>query len=61
MMHRLYRATLFATYQLTVTLGILVMPLALLFRQMGVSLPVHRLIEATGSAYEDAAETTVTS
>lgn len=45
---------LFALYQLTVALGILMMPLALLARRAGVNLPVGRLIDRVGHAYERA-------
>ena len=51
---RAHRATLFALYQLTIALGIVVMPVALLARQAGLTVPVHRLIETVGTAYEDA-------
>jgi hypothetical protein len=49
-------AGLLALYQLTVALGILLMPIALLARRAGVPLPMGRLVEAVGTAYEDAAE-----
>nr|WP_309473048.1 hypothetical protein [Halopelagius longus] len=35
-------------------LGILMMPVALFARRLGVSLPVGRLVEAAGTAYERA-------
>jgi hypothetical protein len=46
------RATLFALYQFSIVLGILLLPLALLARRAGVALPVHRLIERLGDAYQ---------
>lgn len=49
-----YRKTLFALYQLTVAVGILLLPLAVATRKLGVSLPLHRLVESLGDAYEGA-------
>jgi len=48
------RATLFALYQTSVVLGILLLPLALLARRGGVTLPVGRLVARLGRAYENA-------
>jgi hypothetical protein len=58
MSHPLHRGTTFVLYQLTLALGILMMPVALFARQLGVRLPVNRLVEAAGAAYERAEETT---
>jgi hypothetical protein len=49
------RLALFALYQTTVALGILLLPVALLARRAGISLPVGRAVETLGDAYEDAA------
>lgn len=49
---RLYRTTLFALYQLTLLAGIALMPLALVARQVGLPLPVHRLVTRLGDAYD---------
>jgi len=49
---RAHRAAMFALYQLTILFGILVMPIALLTRQAGVSVPVHRIIGRMEAAYE---------
>ena len=49
------RATLLVLYQFSILLGILVFPLALAARHAGVPLPMHRVIERLGSAYENAA------
>lgn len=49
-----YRFTVFALYQITVALGIVLLPLALVVRQAGVTLPVGRLIGAAERAYENA-------
>jgi len=44
--------TLFALYQLTVLVGIALLPVALVARRAGIPLPIHRLIERLGAAYE---------
>lgn len=54
MKSRVHHATMFALYQLCIVIGIIAMPLAIAARQMGVNLPVHRLIEVVGGAYENA-------
>jgi len=54
MIHSLQRHSLFALYQLTVALGILLMPAALLARRAGVRLPYGRIIESVAEAYEQA-------
>ncbi|MDG5820404.1 hypothetical protein [Natronococcus sp. A-GB7] len=53
MKSRVYHATLFALYQLCIVVGILAMPLAMATRQVGYTLPLHRLIESVGEAYDD--------
>jgi hypothetical protein len=55
MIHGLRRISLFALYQIVVFLGIVLMPVALAASRLGVSLPVGRLVESVGSAYEDVA------
>ncbi|AGB37302.1 hypothetical protein [Natronococcus occultus] len=50
---RVHHATLFALYQLSIVVGILMMPLAMATRQAGYTLPIHRLIETVGEAYDD--------
>lgn len=54
---RLYRASLFVLYQLTLLVGIAMMPLALAARQVGLRLPVHRVIKWLGDAYDRASNT----
>lgn len=49
-----YRGLLLALYQMSILTGILLFPVALLARQAGVRLPVDRLIQHLGAAYEDA-------
>lgn len=56
MIARLYRTTLFALYQSSVAIGILLLPVALLAKQAGLTLPLHRLIASLETAYEDAAD-----
>ncbi|MFC3958239.1 hypothetical protein [Halovivax cerinus] len=50
---RAHRALVFTLYQLTILFGILLMPFALLTRQVGVSVPIRRLIVRAESAYEN--------
>ena len=52
MFHAMHRTATFALYQLTLALGILLMPVALLARRVGVRLPVDRIVDAAGAAYE---------
>ena len=54
MASRLYRATVFALYQCSLLLGILLMPFALVAGRVGLTLPVHRLVTRLGDAYERA-------
>lgn len=50
---RVRRTALFAAYQLSVMLGIMLMPLALLLRRsVGVALPVRRVLDPVRRAYE---------
>ncbi|NHN58412.1 MULTISPECIES: hypothetical protein [Halorussus] len=49
---RLHRATLFALYQLSVAASIMLLPLAVLTRQVGLTLPAHRLVKRLEQAYE---------
>lgn len=51
---RLHRATLFALYQLSVAVSILLLPLAILTRQVGVTLPAHRVVNRLERAYDAA-------
>lgn len=51
---RLHRASLFVLYQLALLLGIVLMPVALVARQLGLRLPVHRVVTRVGEAYDDA-------
>ncbi|MFB6301710.1 MAG: hypothetical protein ABEH78_02440 [Haloferacaceae archaeon] len=52
-MHGAVRRTgLLALYQLTVTFGIVLMPVALLVRRAGINLPIRQLVERLGAAYD---------
>lgn len=55
MASRPYTAVLFVLYQLSLLAGILLFPLAVLTRQFGFELPIHRVVSRLGSAYEQAA------
>ncbi|MEZ3143358.1 hypothetical protein [Halobaculum sp. MBLA0143] len=46
------RATAFTLHQVTVLLGIVTLPLALLARRAGVVLPVGRLVEWANETYD---------
>lgn len=50
-----YRATLLALYQFSILVGILLFPLALAARRAGLPMPMDRVIERLGAAYENAA------
>ncbi len=52
MITRLYHLTLFALYQTTVAVGLLMLPLALAMKRIGFTLPLHRLIGRMERAYE---------
>ena len=54
MIDRAHRATLFALYQLSIALGILMLPVAMGANRLGLRLPVHRLVDGLGSRYEAA-------
>ncbi|WP_202614565.1 hypothetical protein [Halostella litorea] len=56
MIQRVYRGTLLALYQISLAVGILLMPLALVANRAGVTLPIHRLIDRLDSAYEGVKE-----
>lgn len=51
MIDRLTKLTLGATYQMTLVLGIAMLPVAVVARQAGITLPIHRLIQRTEAAY----------
>ncbi len=49
----LNRAIVFALYQLTLFAGILLLPLAVAMRKVGVTLPAHRAVARLGDTYEE--------
>jgi hypothetical protein len=49
------RAVAFVLYQLTLVLGIALMPVAMVTRRFGVTLPLGKAVTAAGQAYENAA------
>ena len=52
MVSRLYTATLFALYQLTLLAGIVLLPVAMVTQRLGVRLPVDRAVATLNDAYE---------
>jgi hypothetical protein len=52
MFEPLYRVGAFAAYQITLAVGIALMPLVLLARRLGVTVPVGELVAAAGRAYD---------
>jgi hypothetical protein len=51
-----YRLGLFTLYQFALVFGIVLMPVALLARRVGLTLPVGEVVDAVGDAYEQAAQ-----
>jgi len=51
---RARRMLLMGLHQLTVATGILLLPVAILARRIGLRLPVRRLVDATTEACENA-------
>lgn len=47
-----YRTSLLVLHQLTVALGILLLPVALLARQAGIRLPIRRIVKASTESLE---------
>lgn len=45
------RLVALVVYQLTVTLGLLLLPVAVLARQLGVTLPIGRLVAAANDVF----------
>jgi len=57
MFDRIRTAALFGLHQATVAIGISLLPVAVFARdQLGVTVPVGRLVETTGDVYEAAEE-----
>lgn len=53
-----HRVALFALYQTSVVVGILLLPVAIVMARLGVPLPVHRVVDPLGDAYEAASRET---
>jgi len=54
MASRLYTATLLALYQLSLLLGIALLPVAMVTERLGLSLPMARLVGGLKETYEQA-------
>jgi hypothetical protein len=54
MISMLQRAALYALYQASIAVGIVLLPVALLLGRLGVTLPIHRVVERLGEAYTNA-------
>jgi len=52
MIDRIRSATLFALYQTTIAIGILLWPLAYALDRVGLKLPIHRVVKGLGEAVE---------
>jgi hypothetical protein len=52
MIERLYATTLFALYQMSVALGIVMLPVALLTRRVGFTPPVDRVVRRLEAAHD---------
>ncbi len=48
------RASIFALYQMSIAIGILLLPIALIARLLGITLPIHHVVDRLGEAYTDA-------
>ncbi len=55
MIETVSRFTVFALYQLTVVFGILLLPVALAARRLGINLPIGELIDQLDAAYDQTA------
>jgi len=49
---QLQRALVFVLYQISLFAGIVLLPVALAARRVGLALPVHRAVDRLESAYE---------
>jgi len=53
---RLYTATVFALYQLTLLAGIVLLPVAMVTERFGFRLPVDRAVNGLNEAYDQSRE-----
>jgi hypothetical protein len=49
------RAIAFVLYQLSLLTGIALFPMAVAMQKLGVTLPVHRVVDRAGDVYDSAA------
>lgn len=49
---RLETLGLFVAYQLSLLTGLLLLPIAILARHVGITIPIHRLIDPVHDAYQ---------
>ena len=54
MKSRATRATLFALYQLSILAGIALLPVSVVTRRLGLTLPAGRIVASLGETYENA-------
>lgn len=52
MLERITRPILLAGYQLSLLVGIVLLPLAVVIGRLGVTLPIHRLVETLAGALD---------
>lgn len=52
MIEPINRTVLLLLYHLTIALGIILLPLAIIAKQGGFTLPIHRIITRLESAYQ---------
>lgn len=52
MSNPLTRATLFVVYQLTILVGIVLLPVSVLTRRLGLTVPAGRLVDALSDTYD---------
>lgn len=50
MIRSLYRKSAFVLYQSSIALGIMLLPLAIVLRRVGYTLPIHHLIDRLEAA-----------
>ncbi|SEO59560.1 hypothetical protein SAMN05216388_101531 [Halorientalis persicus] len=53
---RLHSGLLFVLYQLSLMVGIALMPVAFVTSRLGVTLPVHRMVDRLGAAYDQSSD-----
>jgi hypothetical protein len=58
MIDRFTRAVTFALYQFTIALGIIMLPVAILTQRLGLTLPVHRVVQAVDTLHRGSQSTT---